>query len=422
MPTFPTTIVTPFTSSTQDVALVGPFEVAGVLYVFPVLRVADVAPPFSHGVMNCYKSTDAGATWTQIGGNSDSIRNNPSCSCAVLVGTKVFIVAPGSAIVGGSIALQVIAFDTVVETFASGVVTTNRYFSFPSGFAEITAAYRSSDGKLVIAALMDGDPNPTRVGYFLYDVNANTFGAWVPCGYIGANVEDWGVAFTLRGNGMMHFLFYVANGADGIWQQSLSDANALGTLQQIDPGVITTPLMASVESSTVVVGMLNVDGVTIQVFTGTSADPIVFAETDSIFPGSIFDTPTVVRSGTVNYIITMGDQGSGRELCYAQDSGSGYGSYTTLSVHNYLRPFTNSLTSYTWGAMLSGSLFFFGFGAIVPPAGGSFIQKMNVPQPTNLPDPNILCHYAQQLRCVFFDHQLYEIQPTKGVYCAIKQQ
>jgi hypothetical protein len=368
MPVFPTTITVDGSVEAPDSAILGPFEVAGILYTFPTRILAIGVPPFSTNALNCYKSIDGGETWTQVGGDSDSIGNNPSSYCCVLVGSKVYAVTT-SGNFGTNKFLQVIVFDIVTEVFSPAVITTNEYKSSNGGFAEIAAAYRVTDGQLIISAMFSnsgGVPSETRTAYFLFDVLAGTWGAWIPNGFIGVSTDDWGVSFVLRGNGMMHFIFYNIQ-QNEVWQQALSDADVLGTFQLVKtlpaPG-LTTPLGASIETNTIVLSAMVSDSQNIELFTGVSADPIVFVETDLTFTdgsGFINDTPNVVRSGGITYILLFDTAGA---FYYSQDAGA----FVLLDNTNIyvLRPFVGILSTYVWGAVLLGSLFFFALAGVVP--------------------------------------------------------
>lgn len=428
MPTFPTLITANPSSTMPAFGRLGPVQVGSSIYLFLVKVVAIGVPPFATSVLNCYKSTDAGTTWNQVGGDSVSVGNNPSAVDVVpnVVAGKIYIITTTGNF-GTNKFLQVLGFDTATDTFDGGIITTNQYKGSAGGLAEICGCYRVSDNSLIISAVFSntgGAPSDTRTAYFVYNIVAQTWGAWIPCGFIGVSTDDWGVAGVVNGVGGVHFIFY-NNQQNQVWQQFLSDGNVLGTFQMVvdatGAGGIFGAIGTASNGNTVAVSVPLSDSQTVEVFTGATANPIVFAQTNYVATGGIgalANAPPIAETSTDSYLLLA--LAIPAELAYSKNAAAEVALDNTIG---YFGGKIQALTTYLWGAFsqdANGNFNFFGFSAPAPPATGGLVRLV-VPQPVNLPDPKILCNFSQPKLCGDeLDCRNYTIQGTKGRFGTFK--
>lgn len=363
---FPVTITNNGSIAPGTTSFPGPLRVGTVFYTFPL---------FGGGFLNCFKSTDGGNTWVQVGGNSAAVENNTEYT-SLVVGTKIYTVCikPG---VGGTRNIQVIAFDTGTDTWVAPVDTGNTQGFGGNSNEFLAASYRVSDNTIIVCTTQT-NATPLRTFYFVYNIGTATAGPQIPCGEVGADLNNWDCRAILPGNGFTHFYFIVFDGLTfaAIHTQSISDGGVLSAVQLIDSSVVANSpcYFETGDGTTICLGWtpdtFNANP-TLKVFSGTSGATLTFAEQDYVYNiGSGFlnnsNAVSLARDTGTTWMFIIGILGSSNDG-YVTDSGSGFGTFNDLGDNNYVFPYSQSLSSVGLVVLGNLGLFFYLFPGISPP-------------------------------------------------------
>ena len=376
MPVYPGIISSNPLNTIGATSTPGAFQVGGALYV--VLN--NTGFSLTTWSLQMFKSLDQGQTWAQVGGDSSAVEQN-SLFCAVLVGTKIYVVSiPHGA--GATRVIHIWPFDTATDTWGVAISTGNNYAIGGLADKYMAAAYRAVDNKIVICN-MASNVSPTKVLYFLYDVASQTSSVPVACGTV-ASILNWDCAAVLPGTGLTYFFFVTNDGGANITLQiqSLSNANALGVVTQLDAGVGgSSELDWTSDGTTLAVGWSldnSVHNPLIKTFKGpANAEPFVSTEVDYNYTQGVgpfagfLDNPSIsiARAGGKNYLFLDGSVAVGNPDGYVSDSGAGYGAFTTINnPGTYSQPVAGTPTFSVWSLIQfdfnAGTALYF---ALIPP-------------------------------------------------------
>jgi hypothetical protein len=404
MPTFPVT-VTANASIESNFNNVAPI-LAGTTRYLPM-------NDFSTPSVCIFSSTDSGATWNRINQAGEPIVDNTEGGFAsAFDGTRIWIYSYNT----GRTNSQITAFNTSTNLWE---VTTVLTIQAGSG-NQLGMRFRVATGELVCLGNFASLANAgfQRAGYFLFNTTTLTAASLIPCGFIGAQTNDWLASQVVQGNAMMHLLYFVTpqvtGGTRSIVQQALSNANALGGLQTIDSFTdasgLSTPanFRGDGDGTNVSVVWQPVSfGTTVNVFQGASAITITFTPFTLTLTDTNFDTIAIIINTHQNatFVVTTTDDGTNGYLNNATNSGSGYGtgfqrlySFPADIVGNVNA--NNLGTLAAWGAIVTGTIFYVEFTGSGPSPGGSGATALiNMSQAVviNLPDPRIYCIDSNRL-------------------------
>ena len=421
---FPTTISAGAASFIPSGSEPGPIQVGNDLYCVAYKQPANTA-------FNMFKSTDQAQTWSKVGGDSVASVANTQYN-ALAVGTVIYIFCVKSAGPANK-PIQVIPFDTVAGTFGAAIVTAATYSGGGSNLANahFAAAYRAFDNS-VVCCVVRNVAGLSTVWYSLFNIGTLTMGAQTQCGDLAA-IIDWDCAEVLVAGLFTQLVLYsrdFGNNHTSIYSESLSNANALGAIQTIDSGVqgVLFPTGCT-DGTTIVIACIPVvvPSYQIHVFSGVSAEPVVYTQHNKTYTegNASVDSIALALVAGITYLLAFGlTAGGPNPDGYYQDSGAGFGAFTTLNAAGlYSQVKTQLITTPTlfWGAIAAGSIVFFGLGGAPPPPAVGSPTKKNVPEPVSLPDSRVLCKRGQQKRCIDeLTGMKYTMQASKGVYCAIQ--
>jgi hypothetical protein len=360
---FPSTITASGIIFPGTTSYPGPFEVGGNIYVFPF----DSSIP----CVVCFKSTDGGNTWSQVGGNSDPIEPN-SLSTSLVVGTIIYTVCvkPGAGVTRN---IQIIAFDTGSDTFSAAVDTSRTQGIGGLSNAYLAAAYRASDNSIIVCNLKTSAA-PTQAFYFVFDIGTLTAGPQIAVGTVDG--DNWDCRTIVPGNGFTHFFLISYNGSNAaIHTQSLSDGGALSTVDTIDTtAVASTPAyIAGGNGTNLAFGWSpSTSGFNpvFKVFSGASAANPVLVEHDVTYTGFMVSgqngASLSLGSDNVIRVFIIGSFGFSDDG-YFENSGSGFGAFISQGDNDYLIPYANPLTSFAWGELVYGNAGLFFFAGVAAP-------------------------------------------------------
>ena len=329
------------------------------------------------GLFHMMKSIDFGVTWAEVdAAHAPTQGGIDRSSCTD--GSIIFSVS--SDVTDGNVMIS--TFSMLTDLWIGTTVTANLIANSPNE-AVIQVGYRAVDKKLVILGPVDAFKVGAtfRVGYFLFDTVALTWGAWVKCGDTAASNFDGDSFGVVPGTGFMHlFMMSIPHPGLGetvvsVIQQSLSDANALGALQTVDSaapvGGPTENWFACSDGATVVVMWepdSTADATLFKIFQGASASTITFASSTLHAPAAqLIATIVCARSalaGTYAFVCWQDATFTFTSFGYFLNAGSGYGTLQTfgsliVSPGPSAIAFASTLTNGgKWGVTMQGSAFY----------------------------------------------------------------
>lgn len=362
---FPNTITTD-NSIPNGNGQTGPFLIGGALYVLS--DDFDVNPGLLSATM--YKSTDNGLTWTILDGANGPSTGGASGEFGVCSdGTKIFLSHGGPT----DATLFVAIFDTGSETWTSNTDSGIALSFSVTGNPTTGISFRAFDSKCVVgfspASLIVTTITPTfvdRVGYVIFDPVGLTFSSVTAIGQIGdpTVLASWIIATVQPGNGFTHFFMVAKSTSNQYQQQALSDGGSNGTLASIASADSTLTgkenYPAYSDGTTIILAGVAVFGTNqIDVYVGTSADPISFSTVSIIVTGATeIDSLSPVLSFGNSYVMVNSFDGTSQTVKVYTDTGGGFGLPDTLGLIGspflWADPLAIS-TTVPWGIVLRGA-------------------------------------------------------------------
>lgn len=397
----------------------GPIQVGTSLYI--IVQKNGALNPMN---FNVYKSVDNGVTWAQAGGDSANSNNANYSVCAV--GSIIYVICE-TGTTGGNHFVQFIPFDTATDSFGAAIVTTALYAGSGTALANsfFPSAYRASDNSIIFCNVVNTGGLSIPF-YCVFNVGTLTAGTQVQCGDLVTTI-DWTPVAVLQAGAFTHFMFQSSDSVTGetkIYAQTLSATNVLGIVQTLDTAPNNVGMLGgTTDGTTVVMGWIPAFPYVLTVYSGASAEPVVFTQQTVAYTEGNHDLNDIAfaRNNGITFAIAFGNPGGhpNNPDGYYQDSGTGYGAFTVLNAAGlYRHPRALNLGGpLLWGIVAAGSIVFFGFGSgpPPPPLPGPATIKKNVPEPALLPDPRVLCCKGQQIQKVQLDGRFMTFQSDKGV-------
>jgi hypothetical protein len=319
----------PFLISTPgsiDVGQAGPFLIGTDLYTI----VQGV--PIS-GAASMFKSTDAGATWTEQDPTHGPTGSNPAITVCT-DGSTIYAVYS----VAGFMTVQL--FDTVTGLWGLPITTTNAGSVISTSFP---VYYRASDNTLIICGPVDAfSPNiqNQRLGYFIFTIIGSSFTAWATCGGTeGIDNSDWIIQSILQGSGTETWFVYEQAPSlsssvvpYNIVIQSLN-GGTLGALTTIDTqsGFSSDSFMlpGASDGSTIVFGWQKTGSGDLTIWKAPTSSMTFVSE---VVIGNIIDWTLSVASAGIVLLVNSVVGGNTPLLQYV-DPGSGFVAPVTLIVN-----------------------------------------------------------------------------------------
>jgi hypothetical protein len=340
-----------------------------------------------------------GLTWAELDPSHAPAFSSTFLYSICQDGTNVWIAYNNTA----DNAVRVAQFNTVTGLWVGSTLTTN------AGPLSPVVVYRAATNTLAIVSQVTAFAvgGVARCGYFIFNCSTLTYGAWIKCGSTGASVYAWAPFAVTVGNGMVHFFLNSINpvGSDTVtvYQQPLSDAGVLGSIQTIDSAAnvgaaVTNDFMAASDGTTVAVIWTPFAGASPDftlsvVWQGLSAAVIAFVSQNLYSPATTFISDvSIARSSTVGTYAFLNWQDStftNSYFGYALDPGSGFGALQTFGVDptNTLNLFGSTVLTNGggWGVAIGVSLESYYWEPAAGPGPGPL--TMNPPQIRIIPFP-----------------------------------
>lgn len=338
MPSYPTTIVPSPNSNGLAGNTGGPFQAPnGKWYVcYP-----DLSTPFN---IDVYGSSDLGGTWTKLDAAHHPTAQSLVCGAVTtMVGSTIWTTATDN------VDVYLVPFDTSTDTWGSPIDTG---LAYPTSQGFVLILGRPSGSGLTNPTVTIFSFTPTNVGpftrnrcfYSVFDTVTLTAPAYTACGLTGSTDADCDIAAIVLGDGNSAQLFMqVFTHGSGVFtftQQRLDPAGTLGTFSTFFTSTSATSLLANSaagDGTNVIFSLIeiSVNHKKVRVFTGTSADPVSFTETDltpTAPPGITGTSASVCISAGVYFVFFSSTDGTDADNLFevASDSGSGFGSITTI--------------------------------------------------------------------------------------------
>lgn len=338
MPSYPTTIVPSPNSNGVTGNTSGPFQAPnGKWYVcYPDLN-------FPNNI-DVYGSSDSGGTWTKLDAAHRPSTQSLVCGAvSTMVGSTLWTTATDN------VDVFLVPFDTSTDTWGSPVDTGLAYPT-SQGFALIVG--RPAGSGLTNPTVTVVIFTPTNVGsftrnrcfYSVFDTVTLTAPAYTACGLIANTNVDCNVVAVVLGDGnsvqMIMQEFNRTSGAFPYTQQRLDPAGTLGTLSNFFTSASPTTFLVhsgAGDGTNVAFSLIerSIDATKVRIFTGASADPVSFTETDitPTLPVGITSTgcSMCISNGVTIAFFTCTDGTDADNLFeMASDSGGGFGAVSVI--------------------------------------------------------------------------------------------